>query len=86
MLIKRVYEIDPLACPNRGGVMKVALQIFLDARRVRRRFAPSMAPTRDSPPFFTNLSWLHSASWSGIKFPITYHFKGGRRCPTQTNV
>jgi hypothetical protein len=23
MLIKRVYEIDPLACPNCGGTMKV---------------------------------------------------------------
>ncbi|MCY2995272.1 MAG: transposase [Planctomycetota bacterium] len=23
MLIKRVYEVDPLACPNCGGVMKV---------------------------------------------------------------
>jgi hypothetical protein len=23
MLIKRVYEIDPLACPECGGVMKV---------------------------------------------------------------
>jgi len=24
MLIKRVYEIDPMACPECGGVMKVA--------------------------------------------------------------
>jgi hypothetical protein len=23
MLIKRVYEVDPLACPKCGGVMKI---------------------------------------------------------------
>ena len=33
MLIKRVYELDPLACPECGGQMKVVA--FIDPPQVR---------------------------------------------------
>jgi hypothetical protein len=38
MLIKRIYEVDPLACPKCGGVMKVVS--FIEPPRPSRDAIP----------------------------------------------
>jgi hypothetical protein len=54
-LIKQVYEIDPLSCPNCGGRMKIISFIERDQSEViekilRHRGLWEEAPARDPPP------------------------------------
>jgi len=50
MLIKRVYEIDPLECSKCGGQMKVIA--FIEPR------APERSDGRRAPP--AGIGWVHA--------------------------
>jgi hypothetical protein len=68
MLIKRVYEIDPLACPKCGGTMKVIA--FIEApqgaviEKILRHCGLWNPSTPRAPPAYGGLSTCSDADLS----------------------
>jgi hypothetical protein len=63
VLIKRLYEIDPLACPECGGQMKILA--FIEApqadviEKILRHCGPWRPSSPRAPPVGDGYGWVH---------------------------
>ena len=79
MLIKRVYEVDPLACPQCGGVMKVVAFIEPPQAEVIEKILrhcglwqdrPSSRAPPDVDELAQSLDTCYAGSQAGVPQPV----------------
>ena len=79
MLLGKIFEINPLLCPNCGGEMKI-IAFVTDTEPIRkilrhigeRDYAPAISPSRDPPILCAEID--QTQYWDGYAAkPITEH-------------